>query len=81
MDTHLSYGPNRRYEHDAKIYVVRDVWDSRGAAGGRLIRCEYATPGDDGVSWTWNRCREGVSFDEIKPLGRIDRYIKVEKAP
>jgi hypothetical protein len=67
-------GPIRRHEHNGGVYVIRDVWGD----DGRLIRCEYATvDGDGAVKWT--PCREGVSFEEIAPLGHVT-YIPVEKA-
>ncbi|QGJ73804.1 hypothetical protein [Sinorhizobium meliloti] len=72
--TEPRYGKVRRHEHDGGVYAIRDVFTE----GGSFMRCEYATASDDGVV-TWTPCREGVSFDEIKPLGRV-QYINVEKA-
>ena len=56
----MYYSPERRYEHEGAVYMIRDVMNSDGSFSGR---CEYAASGN-----RWLPCREGVNFSEIQPL-------------
>jgi len=62
-------GDPRWYVRKGEIYVVRDVW-KRGKFQKELDRCEYAVYEDNKLKWT--ACKEGVRFDDIKPIGRCE---------
>lgn len=60
----MQYSPERKYEQDGAVYIIRDVLQDDGAFAGS---CEYAVKSDTGQV-RWAACREGVQFNEIEPF-------------
>jgi hypothetical protein len=61
----------RVYVHEAKVYVIRDLWDGGLPEIGKFISCEYATLTVDGAQLSWTPCAEGVDFKDIEPLFEV----------